>query len=187
MKQVKHLDAHNEALHYTYADRHMDETVSKYAIPESGMDARVAYQVVRDELNLDGNPALNLASFVTTWMEPEADQLLRDSANKNLVDQDEYPQTEEIHQRVVSMMGRMLNAPKDCDPVGTCTVGSSEAIMLGLLAHKWSWKSVASRPGCPSKSPTSSSPPMCIPVGRSSRCILTLKCAWCRSSPTSST
>lgn len=140
MKPVKHLDEHNESLHFTYADRHMDQTVSKYDIPEEGMDARVAYQVIRDELNLDGNPALNLASFVTTWMEPEADQLLQETANKNLVDQDEYPQTEEIHQRVVSMMGRMLNAPKDCDPVGTCTVGSSEAIMLGLLAHKWSWK-----------------------------------------------
>ncbi|WP_269541691.1 glutamate decarboxylase [Cerasicoccus fimbriatus] len=140
MKQVKHLEEHNEPLNFTYADRHMDETVSKYEIPENGMDARVAFQVIKDELNLDGNPALNLASFVTTWMEPEADELLKISANKNLVDQDEYPQTEEIHQRVVSMMGRMLNAPKDCDPVGTCTVGSSEAIMLGLLAHKWSWK-----------------------------------------------
>jgi len=140
MKQVKHRDEHNEPLHFTYADRHMDQTVSKYEIPADGMDARVAYQVIRDEMNLDGNPSLNLASFVTTFMEPEADQLLKETANKNLVDQDEYPQTEEIHQRVVSMMGRMLNAPQECDPVGTCTVGSSEAIMLGLLAHKWSWK-----------------------------------------------
>ncbi|GHC10528.1 glutamate decarboxylase [Cerasicoccus arenae] len=153
MKQVKHLEEHNTPLNFTYADRHMDQTVSKYAIPEEGMDARVAYQVVKDELNLDGNPALNLASFVTTWMEPEADQLLKETANKNLVDQDEYPQTEEIHQRVVSMMGRMLNAPKDCDPVGTCTVGSSEAIMLGLLAHKWSWKKRRSDAGLPTTNP----------------------------------
>lgn len=140
MHQVKHTAANDKPLNFTYADRHMDEAVSKYDIPANGMDARVAYQIIHDELNLDGNPALNLASFVTTWMEPEADALLKESANKNLVDQDEYPQTEEIHQRVVSMMGRMFNAPEDCDPVGTCTVGSSEAIMLGLLAHKWSWK-----------------------------------------------
>ncbi|MEO0796557.1 MAG: glutamate decarboxylase [Verrucomicrobiota bacterium] len=153
MKQVKHLDEHNEPLNFTYADRHMDQTVSKYAIPEEGMDARVAYQVVKDELNLDGNPALNLASFVTTWMEPEADQLLHETANKNLVDQDEYPQTEEIHQRVVSMMGRMLNAPKECEPVGTCTVGSSEAIMLGLLAHKWSWKKRREEAGLSKENP----------------------------------
>jgi glutamate decarboxylase len=140
MKDVKHRAEDNDTLHFTYADRHMAELPSKYEIPQSGMDARVAYQIIHDELNLDGNPSLNLASFVTTWMEPEADKLLAETANKNLVDQDEYPQTEEIHQRVVSMMGRMFNAPKEAHPVGTCTVGSSEAIMLGLLAHKWSWK-----------------------------------------------
>jgi glutamate decarboxylase len=153
MRQVKHTPDQNEPLSYTYADRHMDQEVSKYAIPESGMDARVAYQIIRDELNLDGNPALNLASFVTTWMEPEADELLKETANKNFVDQDEYPQTEEIHQRVISMMGRMFNAPKECDPVGTCTVGSSEAIMLGLLAHKWSWKKRREQAGKPTTNP----------------------------------
>lgn len=153
MRQVKHTSDQNEPLSYTYADRHMDQEVSKYAIPATGMDARVAYQIIRDELNLDGNPALNLASFVTTWMEPEADELLKETANKNFVDQDEYPQTEEIHQRVISMMGRMFNAPKECDPVGTCTVGSSEAIMLGLLAHKWSWKKRREQAGKPTTNP----------------------------------
>ena len=103
------------------------------------MPARAAYQLIADELNLDGNPALNLASFVTTWMEPEAQQLATETLNRNFVDQDEYPQTEEIHNRVVSMVGRLLNAP-DSEPVGTATIGSSEAIMLGLLAHKWSWR-----------------------------------------------
>jgi len=129
-----------DELHFAYADRSMDLSVPKYDIPETGVDARVAYRIIHDELNLDGNPALNLASFVTTWMEPEADKLLQETANKNFVDQDEYPQTEIIHQRVISMMGRMFNAPTTCHPVGTCTVGSSEAIMLGLLAHKWTWK-----------------------------------------------
>ncbi len=118
----------------------MAESVWKFEILEEGMDSRVAYQIIHDELNLDGNPAMNLASFVTTWMEPEAERLLQETANKNIVDQDEYPQTEEIHQRVISMMGHMFNAPESCDTVGTCTIGSSEAIMLGLLAHKWTWK-----------------------------------------------
>lgn len=140
MKPVKHRPQDDESLHFTYADRHMAQEVPKYELAEQGMDARVAYRIIHDELNLDGNAAMNLASFVTTWMEPEADRLLMETANKNLVDQDEYPQTEEIHQRVISMMGRLFNAPHDSDPVGTCTVGSSEAIMLGLLAHKWSWK-----------------------------------------------
>ena len=104
------------------------------------MPARAAYQLIHDELNLDGNPALNLASFVTTWMEPEAQQLATETLNRNFVDQDEYPQTEEIHHRVISMIGGLFNAPDEGEPVGTATIGSSEAIMLGLLAHKWSWR-----------------------------------------------
>jgi len=141
IRSIQNKPEHDdERLQFAYAERSMEASVPKFTIPDEGIDARAAYQIIHDELNLDGNPSLNLASFVTTWMEPEANQLLQETANKNFVDQDEYPQTEEIHQRVISMMGRMFNAPQDCHPVGTCTVGSSEAIMLGLLAHKWSWK-----------------------------------------------
>jgi glutamate decarboxylase len=124
----------------TYSGRYFTDEVPEHEIPTSSMPAGAAYQLIRDELNLDGNPALNLASFVTTWMEPEARQLATETLNRNFVDQDEYPQTEEIHHRVVSMMGRLFNAPADGEPVGTATIGSSEAIMLGLLAHKWSWR-----------------------------------------------
>ena len=124
----------------TYSSRYFTEEVPEHEIPQDSMPARAAYQLIHDELNLDGNPALNLASFVTTWMEPEAQQLATESLNRNFVDQDEYPQTEEIHHRVISMMGRLFNAPEDEQPCGTATIGSSEAIMLGLLAHKWSWR-----------------------------------------------
>jgi len=124
----------------TYSSRYFTDEVPDHAIPESSMPARAAYQLIHDELNLDGNPALNLASFVTTWMEPEAQDLATETLNRNFVDQDEYPQTEEIHHRVVSMMGRLFHAPAEGEPCGTATIGSSEAIMLGLLAHKWSWR-----------------------------------------------
>jgi glutamate decarboxylase len=124
----------------TYSGRYFTDEVPEHEIPASSMPAPAAYQLIRDELNLDGNPALNLASFVTTWMEPEAQQLATETLNRNFVDQDEYPQTEEIHHRVVSMMGRLFNAPAEGEAVGTATIGSSEAIMLGLLAHKWSWR-----------------------------------------------
>lgn len=124
----------------TYASRYFVDEIPAHAIPEGSMPARAAYQLIHDELNLDGNPALNLASFVTTWMEPEAQQLATETLNRNFVDQDEYPQTEEIHHRVVSMMGRLFNAPAEGEPCGTATIGSSEAIMLGLLAHKWNWR-----------------------------------------------
>ena len=124
----------------TYSSRYFIDEVPAHEIPPESMPARAAYQLIHDELNLDGNPALNLASFVTTWMEPEAQQLATETLNRNFVDQDEYPQTEEIHQRVISMIGGMFNAPAMGEPCGTATIGSSEAIMLGLLAHKWSWR-----------------------------------------------
>jgi glutamate decarboxylase len=95
---------------------------------------------VHDELALDGNPVLNLASFVTTWMEPQADQLSLETQPKNLIDQDEYPQTDVIHRRVVSMIGALFHAPPDNEASGTATIGSSEAIMLAMLAHKRNWQ-----------------------------------------------
>lgn len=124
----------------TYGGRYFTEAIPEHEIPPGSMPAAAAYQLIHDELDLDGNPALNLASFVTTWMEPEARQLATETLNRNFVDQDEYPQTEKIHHRVVSMIGRLFNAPGGGEPCGTATIGSSEAIMLGLLAHKWSWR-----------------------------------------------
>jgi glutamate decarboxylase len=123
-----------------YAGRVFAHDIPKYRLPAQGMSADAAYQLVHDELNLDGNPALNLASFVTSWMEPQADRLASETLAKNLIDQDEYPQSEAVHQRVVSMIGRLFHAPAHEQPTGTATIGSSEAIMLAMLAHKRSWQ-----------------------------------------------
>ncbi|MFA7184384.1 MAG: glutamate decarboxylase, partial [Victivallales bacterium] len=122
---------------YTYAGRWVTDEISKNAFPEKSMDSRAAYQIIHDEMNLDGNPALNLASFVTTWMEDEAQKIIMESLNKNYIDTDEYPQTRIIHDRLIKMTGDLFHSQ---DAVGTATVGSSEAIMLGLLAHKWNWR-----------------------------------------------
>lgn len=137
----------------TYAGRSFSHDVPKYRLPAQGMNADAAYQLVHDELNLDGNPALNLASFVTSWMEPQADRLATETLNKNLIDQDEYPQTELVHQRVVSMIGRLFHAPAGENPTGTATIGSSEAIMLAMLAHKRSWQRRREAAGLPSDRP----------------------------------
>jgi glutamate decarboxylase len=123
-----------------YGSRYFEKSIPKFEMPEEGMPPQAAYQLIHDEMNLDGNPVLNLASFVTTWMEPEADQLIMESIDKNYVDNDEYPQTQKIQQRVVNMLARLFNAPKESQSLGTATIGSSEAIMLGLLAHKWTWR-----------------------------------------------
>lgn len=137
----------------TYGTRYFAEPVPRFRVPESSMSAEAAYQIIHDELNLDANPALNLASFVTTWMEPEAQQLLKDSANKNFVDEDEYPQTKQIHDRLITMMAHLFNAPEECQSVGTATIGSSEAIMLGNLAHKRSWQNRRKAQGKPCDKP----------------------------------
>jgi glutamate decarboxylase len=137
----------------TYGSRYFTKSVPKYEMPDEGMPARAAYQIIHDELNLDGNPALNLASFVTTWMEPEADKLIMESIGKNYVDNDEYPQTEVIQDRVVNMLARLFNAPENCHSVGSGTIGSSESIMLGLLAHKWTWRKRREAEGKPTNKP----------------------------------
>jgi glutamate decarboxylase len=142
-----------ETVSPTYAGRSFSHDVPKYRLPKQGMVAPAAYQLVHDELNLDGNPALNLASFVTSWMEPQADLLAAETLAKNMIDQDEYPQTEELHRRVVSMIGRLFHAPSHQRPTGTATIGSSEAIMLAMLAHKRTWQRRREREGASTAEP----------------------------------
>ncbi|MBU1118800.1 glutamate decarboxylase [Patescibacteria group bacterium] len=149
----KKKDTTNSGHASTYSTRYFDEEVPKYEMPKTSMPSNAAYQLIHDELNMDGNPSLNLASFVTTWMEPEADKLIQENINKNFIDHDEYPQTEIIHERVVNMLARLFNSPKDCESMGTVTIGSSEAIMLGLLAHKWTWKNKRKAEGKPYDKP----------------------------------
>ena len=119
--------------------REKSYAIPRYRLPEHGVLARTALQVVRDELILDGNARLNLATFVTTWMEPEAELLMADCAAKNMIDKDEYPQTAELEQRCVNILGHLWHA-KHAEAVGCSTTGSSEACMLGGMALLWRWR-----------------------------------------------
>src|SRR5215471_1937273 len=112
--------------------------IPRYRLAEHGGLPRTALQVVKDELILDGNARLKLATFVTTWMEPEAESLMADCAAKNMIDKDEYPQTAELERRCVNILSSLWHAPHG-DPVGTSTTGSSEACMLGGMALLWRW------------------------------------------------
>lgn len=149
MQQLQDSTSHAS----TYSTRYFREDIPKYTLPDKGIPADAAYQLVHDELNMDGNPALNMASFVTTWMEPEAVKLINENLHKNFIDHDEYPQTEVIHHRCVNMLTRLFNSPQACTPIGAATIGSSEAIMLGLLAHKWTWKKQRKQAGKPYDKP----------------------------------
>ena len=84
---------------------------------------------------------MNLATFVTTWMESQATQLMAETFEKNIIDKDEYPQTAEIEKRCINMFAKLWNAPLNGTAVGTSTVGSSEGCMLAGLAFKWRWRS----------------------------------------------
>ncbi|HXQ75897.1 MAG TPA: glutamate decarboxylase [Acidimicrobiales bacterium] len=113
--------------------------VPRLRLPDKGMPPRIAYQVVHDELLLDGAARLNLATFVTTWMEPEAELLFAECSAKNMIDKDEYPQTAELERRCVNMIAHLWHAPEDGEATGCSTTGSSEACMLAGLAllHRW--------------------------------------------------
>ncbi|KAH0976105.1 hypothetical protein GBA52_018004 [Prunus armeniaca] len=139
----------------TFASRYVRNALPKFEMPETSIPKDAAYQIIKDELMLDGNPRLNLASFVTTWMEPECDQLIMASLNKNYVDMDEYPVTTELQNRCVNIIANLFNAPLGDGEtaVGVGTVGSSEAMMLAGLAFKRKWQQKRKAEGKPYDKP----------------------------------
>ena len=137
----------------TYGQRCLCDPLPRFDFPENEMPAQTAYNVIHDELMLDGNSRLNLATFVTTWMEPEARQLMNETFDKNMIDKDEYPQTAELELRCVNMLSRLWNSPSHEQAIGCSTVGSSEAAMLGGMALKWRWRERMKAAGKPTDKP----------------------------------
>ncbi|MFE7645235.1 glutamate decarboxylase [Streptomyces phaeoluteigriseus] len=117
----------------------MTEAPPKHRLPDGPTPPSTAYQLVHDELMLDGNSRLNLATFVTTWMEPQAGVLMAECRDKNMIDKDEYPRTAELERRCVAMLADLWNAPDPSAVVGCSTTGSSEACMLAGMALKRRW------------------------------------------------
>lgn len=121
-----------------YGNRFLTEDAPGEEFPEAGMAALDAMRLVREELALEGDPNRNLATFVTTWMEPEAKRIVADNLYRNFIDHAEYPISAEIEQRCIRMLADLYNAPGET--TGCRTQGSSEAIMLGALSLKWKWR-----------------------------------------------
>ncbi|MFE9677319.1 glutamate decarboxylase [Streptomyces sp. NPDC006259] len=117
----------------------MTEAPPKHRLPDGPTPPSTAYQLVHDELMLDGNSRLNLATFVTTWMEPQAGVLMAECRDKNMIDKDEYPRTAELERRCVAMLADLWHAPDPSAAVGCSTTGSSEACMLAGMALKRRW------------------------------------------------
>ena len=129
------------------------ERIPRHQIPDDEMAPDVAYQIIHDELMLDGNARMNLATFVTTWMEPQAERLMAECLDKNMIDKDEYPQTAELEMRCVNTLSRLWNAPDADQATGCSTTGSSEAAMLGGLALKRRWQKRRGEAGKPADRP----------------------------------
>ena len=132
------LAQHLEALAQDYGNRFLLEPAPDHQLPEHGMTPTDAMRLIAEELVLDGIPMRNLATFVTTWMEPEAQRVIAENLHRNFIDHAEYPQTAEIEQRCIRMLADLFHAPGET--TGARTQGSSEAIMLGALSLKWKWR-----------------------------------------------
>jgi len=125
-----------------------DGGVPRFKLPDGPMNPDVAQALIRDELILDGNARLNLATFCTTWMEPQARELIAETLDRNLVDHDQYPQTADLEARCVNMLDNLWGDP-DGKSIGCSTGGSSEAAMLGGLAMKFRWREARRAQGLP--------------------------------------
>ncbi len=135
-KSSRHGDLNDEV----FAAPDAAAVLPKYRFPAGEQSAAEVYQLVHDELMLDGNARQNLATFCQTWEEPEVHKLMDECLDKNMVDKDEYPQTAEIEARCVHMLADLWHSPSAADTIGCSTTGSSEAAMLGGMAMKWRWR-----------------------------------------------
>ncbi|KAG7563284.1 Pyridoxal phosphate-dependent decarboxylase [Arabidopsis suecica] len=145
----------DDSIHSTFASRYVRNSIPRFEMPKNSIPKEAAYQIINDELKFDGNPRLNLASFVTTWMEPECDKLMMESINKNNVEMEQYPVTTDLQNRCVNMIARLFNAPLGDGEaaIGVGTVGSSEAVMLAGLAFKRLWQNKRKAQGLPYDKP----------------------------------
>ncbi len=134
-----------------FGNRFATREVPSRTFPDAGMTAVEAMRLVAEDLALEGDPARNLATFVTTWMEPEAQRIIADNLHRNFIDHAEYPRTAEIEQRCIRMIADLFHAPGET--TGARTQGSSEAIMLGALSLKWNWRTRRQAAGKPTTSP----------------------------------
>jgi len=142
-----------DALNPVFARPGESADLPKHKMPDQSMLPATAYQIVHDESILDGNSRLNLATFVSTWMDDEAQRIYGEAADKNMIDKDEYPATAEIEDRCWRILADLWHVPDADDTIGTSTIGSSEACMLGGLALKRRWQEQRKADGKPFDKP----------------------------------
>ena len=161
--------------------------VPKHRLPEGEMLPQTAYQIVNDEVMLDGNARFNLATFVTTWMDEEADRLYAATFDKNMIDKDEYPQTAEIEARCVRMLADLWHAPMLPTASARRRPAAPRAACWAALRSSGAGSRRVVRPASRPTGPTSSWAPTSRSCGRSSPTTGRSSRGTCRWRATSST
>ena len=141
------LDARTRYLTPIFGSEASDVAMPDKKINRKPIEPRIASEMIREYLSIEGNATQNLATFCQTYMEPAATQLMAENLEKNAIDKDEYPMTADLENRCVDIIGSLWNADPEEKPMGTSTVGSSEACMLGGLAMLFRWKKLADAAG----------------------------------------
>ncbi|MBP1041164.1 glutamate decarboxylase [Vagococcus sp. BWB3-3] len=127
-----------------------EQNFLKQNLPEKKLldeatDAGTAYEVIKSYLIDEGNSRQNLATFCQTYMDDEAIKLMSETFDKNAIDKSEYPRTAKLESYCVNILADLWNTKEDF--IGTSTVGSSEACMLGGMAMKFRWRKLAAEKG----------------------------------------
>lgn len=112
---------------------------------EDGVSSEIAYKAIQSYLIDEGNSRQNLATFCQTYMDDTAIKLMSETLDKNAIDKSEYPRTAKIESYCVNILADLWNTTDDF--IGTSTVGSSEACMLGGMAMKFRWRHLAEEKG----------------------------------------
>lgn len=151
LHKVKPTESH--LLEDVYATGMSRVVLPKFKMPSTSTDGDTVFNIIRDELFMDGNSRQNLSTFCSTYLDDNAKELMALSVDKNMIDKDEYPQTAEIENRCVHILADLWHSPKAEETIGCSTTGSSEAAMLGGLALKWQWKKRRQAQGKPTDKP----------------------------------
>ena len=124
-----------------FASLPMREPAPAEYIPMHGTSADIAYQMVKDETFPQTQPRLNLATFVTTYMDEHATRLMNEAVGVNYIDETEYPRVAVMCGRCINMVANMWHTPEEGDwKTGAVGIGSSEACMLGGVAAWLRWR-----------------------------------------------
>lgn len=123
-------------------------------LPQHGTSPEIAYQMVKDETFAQTQPRLNMATFVTTYMEPYATRLMNEAVAINYIDETEYPRVAVMNAKCINIMANLWNTPEKSKwKTGALAIGSSEACMLGGVAAWLRWKERREAQGKPTNKP----------------------------------